>query len=160
LGAGARRPHPSGGRIALPGGREAVAHFGELRLGPRATPRAPFALALTVPGEVTLPDGARVVARPAREADAAADGEALCAAPEGRLEVRTRHAGDRVRGGSGEISLRRFLVDRRVPAGERDRVPVVAAGRRVVWVAGLPAPAAARGDRWVRLALVPAGATA
>ena len=52
-----------------------------------------------------------------------------------------------------ERSLRRLLMDRRVPAAERDRLPLVACGRTVVWIEGqaldaLPSPA-----RHVRLSL-------
>ena len=68
----------------------------------------------------------------------------------GPLTVRTRRPGDRVRSAGREMSLKRFLMDRRVPAADRDRLPVVACGRTYVWVfgqqvegrrVGLPRPA-------------------
>jgi hypothetical protein len=34
------------------------------------------------------------------------------------------------------MSLKRFLTDRRVPAADRDRLPVVASGSTVFWVEG------------------------
>jgi tRNA(Ile)-lysidine synthase len=125
---------PSGRRVALPGGREAVFHFDEVRIAPRrAAPGAGFALPLDVPGTVALPDGSRVVARAARGPAASAD---VVAVPEGPLEVRTRRPGDRVRASGRDVSLKRFLMDRRVPAQDRGTLPLLAAGHRVLWVPG------------------------
>ena len=56
------------------------------------------------------------------------------------LVVRNRHPGDRLRpfGAPGRRKLQDLLVDRKVPRGERDRLPlVVDAAGRIVWVVGL-----------------------
>jgi tRNA(Ile)-lysidine synthase len=54
------------------------------------------------------------------------------------LELRARRPGDRVRTGAGSRSLRRLMIDRRVPLSERKRLPVLADAHGVVlWVAGL-----------------------
>ncbi|WP_043433742.1 tRNA lysidine(34) synthetase TilS [Cystobacter fuscus] len=54
------------------------------------------------------------------------------------LTVRTRRAGDRVRGPAGSRKLQDVLVDGRVPREHRDRVPVVTdAGGSVLWVPGV-----------------------
>jgi tRNA(Ile)-lysidine synthetase-like protein len=66
-------------------------------------------------------------------------------APEGPLVVRSRQVGDRVRAGNRDVSLKRFLMDRRVPADLRPRLPLVAAGNLVLWVPGQPAAAGAPG---------------
>ena len=61
------------------------------------------------------------------------------AAAEGPLAVRSRKAGDRFRplGLDGTKKLQDFLVDRKVAARERDRVPLVVDRLdRIVWVAG------------------------
>jgi hypothetical protein len=52
------------------------------------------------------------------------------------------------------MSLKRFLMDRRVPAAERGSLPLVAAGHRILWVPGQPAdpPSGNRGRR-IRLQL-------
>ena len=58
---------------------------------------------------------------------------------DGTLSVRTRRPGDRFvpLGMTGERKLQDFLVDARVPARQRDRVPlVVTEDDRIVWVAG------------------------
>jgi tRNA(Ile)-lysidine synthase len=143
----------SGRRLPLPGGREAVVSFGQMRIGPRVVARESFAFDLPVPGRVDLPDGQAVLARPARGPASARDRSAVVAAPDGPLVVRTRQVGDRVRAGRREVSLKRFLMDHRVPADVRAGLPLVAAGRRVVWVPGQPAPAAEPGERYVRLEL-------
>jgi tRNA(Ile)-lysidine synthase len=133
----------SGRRLPLPGGREAVVRFGEMRIGPRLAARESFAFDLPVPGRVELPDGQVVLARPARGPASAWDRSAVVAAPDGPLVVRTRQVGDRVRAGRREVSLKRFLIDRRVPADLRPWLPLVATGNLVLWVPGQPAPAAA-----------------
>jgi tRNA(Ile)-lysidine synthase len=127
---------PSGRRLPLPGGREAVFHFDEVRIGARCAPAAPFALPLSVPGSVDLPDGRSVVARSARGPVASSATTAVVAVPDEPLVVRTRRPGDRVRAGGRDLSLKRFLMDRRVPAHERGALPLIAAGDRVLWVAG------------------------
>ena len=128
--------------------------FDEVRIGRRQPPASPFALPLTVPGTVALPDGRRVVARAAR-GPAAAD---VVAVPDGPLEVRTRRPGDRVRASGRDVSLKRFLMDLRVPAQERGSLPLLAAGHQVLWVPGQRIDGAeAAKRRFVRLELCPVG---
>lgn len=54
------------------------------------------------------------------------------------LTVRSRRAGDRLRplGLGGEKKLQDVLVDAKVPAAERDGVPLVCRGQDIVWVVG------------------------
>jgi len=54
------------------------------------------------------------------------------------LTVRSRRPGDRLRplGLGGEKKLQDILVDAKVPARERDGVPLVCAGDQIVWVVG------------------------
>jgi tRNA(Ile)-lysidine synthetase-like protein len=54
------------------------------------------------------------------------------------VNVRRRRPGDRIRplGMEGEKKLQDVMVDCKVPAMARDRVPVVCAGRDVAWVVG------------------------
>lgn len=142
----AARPGASGRRVPLPGGRDAAIHFDQIRIA-RSVPAAPaLEAALDVPGRAPLPDGRWVVARPLRGPGPRATG-----VPPGPLTLRTRRPGDRVRSAGREISLKRFLMDRRVPAADRDRLPVVAAGRTVVWVEGQQVDGAPNASRHVRL---------
>ena len=142
----AARPAASGRRLPLPGGREAAIHFDEVRIGPACSAAAPLDAPLEVPGEAPLPDGRWVVARATRR-----PGPLAVPVPAGPLVLRTRRPGDRVRSAGREMSLKRFLTDRRVPAGDRDRLPVVAAGRTVVWVDGQTVDGAPGSPRHVRL---------
>jgi tRNA(Ile)-lysidine synthase len=145
---------PSGRRVALPAGREAVFHFDEVRITSRRAPAAAFAMPLSVPGVVALPDGRSLVARTARGPATAGETTAVLAVPDEPLVVRTRRPGDRVHASGREVSLKRFLMDRRVPAQERGSLPLLAAGHRVLWMPGQPVEAgSAAGRRFVRLEL-------
>jgi tRNA(Ile)-lysidine synthetase-like protein len=101
-----------------------------------------------------------VVARAGAAPAASSDVAAVVPAPEdgAALVVRTRHPGDRVRRGGREVSLKRFLIARRVPADIRAALPLVVAGRKVLWIPGYggveAGPGAGRG--WVHLELVAA----
>jgi tRNA(Ile)-lysidine synthase len=136
-------PAPSGRRLPLPGGREASFRFGEVAIGPRSSRAVPFDLPLSVPGRVPLPGGGWLEARtpesgwPSTPEGDVEGREVVVSAPADRpLAVRTRRPGDRVRRRGRRISLKRFLMDGRVPAEARDGLPLVAAGDDVLWVAG------------------------
>jgi len=150
-----RSPSASGRRLPLPGGREAQVVFDELRLGPRFTPARPFALKVSVPGRVELPDGTALLAEAARGPAVSNGTTAVVAAPEGGAElvVRTRRPGDRVRFRGRQISLKRFLVNQRVGAFRRAGLPLVAAGSQVLFVPGEPVESPP-GTTFVKLSLV------
>jgi hypothetical protein len=151
----ARGPLASGRRVPLPGGRLARVVFDELRIGPRPAVPVAFALPLAVPGRVRLPDGSAIVAE-AVSSPAASNGEtAVVAAPaEGQpLLVRTRRPGDRVRYHGREVSLKRFLMARRIDAVRRAGLPLVASGSQVLFVPG-EAPETLPGSRYVKLSFV------
>lgn len=141
---------PSGRRRFLPAGREAACSFDDLRLGPRQ-PAAPFSLPLEVPGRVDLPDGRIVRAEAVETSEAEGDGQTIVAAT-GALTVRTRRPGDRIRRKGRRMSLRRYLMEQRVPASERGGLPLVAAGTDVLWIPGR-ATAESGPGRLVRLSL-------
>lgn len=54
------------------------------------------------------------------------------------LVLRPRRPGDRFRplGMEGTKKLQDFFVDSKIPRRERDRIPIIALGDRIVWVAG------------------------
>lgn len=146
---------PSGPRAAEAAGVR-VERFspGTVLLEEGGRPTAPQPIAertLTVPGAVEIPEiepGCRVRAHwPIEEgtAQAAVRGRvALRKDVASPLVVRGRRPGDRVRpvGLGGTKKVQDLLVDRKVPAGERDRVPVVTdASGKIVWVAGHAADA-------------------
>ena len=151
----ARSKAPSGRRLPLPGGREATFAWGDLIIGSRRPAARTFALELGVPGRVALPDGTVLLAEAAR-GPAVSNGEsAVVAAPEDGvpLVVRTRRPGDRVRYLGRDLSLKRFLVSRRVAALRRTGLPLVAAGSQVLFVPGQPVESPP-GRHYVKLSLV------
>jgi len=122
--------------------------------------------ALAVPGRVELPEiGAALVATlveaeryaiPDEACRVAFDADELPPA----LVVRPRRAGDGVEPfGGGRRKLKDLLIDAKVPRWERDRVPVIEAAGRTLWVAGVrrgaAAPVTAHTRRVLELALVP-----
>jgi tRNA(Ile)-lysidine synthase len=149
-------PAASGRRLPLPDGRVALVRFDRLLIA-RSLPTArPFATPLEVPGRVQLPDGRTLRAEEATVPAAGGDCDAVVAASVAPLEVRTRRPGDRIRSRGRDISLKRFLLDRRVPADLRPGLPLVADGSRVVWVPGLPAEPAPGPGRLIHLHVTPA----
>ena len=121
---------------------------------------------LAVPGRVELPEIGRALeavivsatdyALP-RERDRVAFD--LAGLPP-RLLVRGRRRGDRFRPfGGGDRRLKSFLIDAKIPRWDRDRLPLVDAGRDILWVAGVrrgaAAPVTARTGTVVELRLVP-----
>ena len=128
---------------------------------PALTPRE-----LTVPGRVELPEIGRAleaVVVPAGDyaVPRGADRVAFDAAGvPPRLLVRPRRQGDRFRPfGGGDRRLKSFLIDAKVPRWQRDRVPLVDAGRDIVWIAGVrrgaAAPVTPRTGTVVELRLLP-----
>jgi len=113
----------------------------------RATPGAQFEYPLPCPGQVVVPEcGVTVLAAaggPGVPEDLPADGD-VAAVGVGTVRppfrVRNRRPGDRLRplGAPGRRKLQDVLVDRKVAAEDRDRVPVVTdVNGRIVWVAGV-----------------------
>ncbi|HSF06705.1 MAG TPA: tRNA lysidine(34) synthetase TilS [Methylomirabilota bacterium] len=115
-----------------------------VRIG-RATPPSLPGRPVPVPGTVALPEvglclearlvpatGYRVPREPGR---VAFDAERLTSP----LVVRSRERGDRFLpfGADRERRLKTLLIDAKVPRWERDRLPLVEAAGRIVWVGGL-----------------------
>jgi tRNA(Ile)-lysidine synthase len=124
----------SGDRVRVGGARS-----------PELTPRE-----LAVPGRVELPEIGRALeavlvaaadyAVPREHDRVAFDAAGLPP----RLVVRARRRGDRFRPfGGGERRLKSFLIDAKVPRWDRERLPLVDAGRDIVWLAGVRRGAAA-----------------
>lgn len=131
-------------RISLPHGVTVMSSPGSVAFvagKPRRPPAIPETR-LDVPGSVRVAGwrlSAEIVPAP-RPPLRAAPFEAFLDAGRirGPLTVRSRRPGDRLRplGLGGEKKVQDILVDARVPAEERDGVPVVADGQGIVWVAG------------------------
>ncbi|MEA2472471.1 MAG: tRNA(Ile)-lysidine synthase [Thermoleophilaceae bacterium] len=120
--------------VELPGGLRAVAEYGRLRFARGEEPGSPEPVGLPVPGSVEF--GSWRV-----EAALGGSGDVLLAPSvvEAGLLVRPWRHGDRMRpvGLGGTKTLQDLFTDGKVPRAERGSVPVVEAGGRVAWVAGL-----------------------
>jgi tRNA(Ile)-lysidine synthase len=135
---------PGSAERALGGGWRAMKEYDELWIarGPRWTPTAPpDPVALPVPGRVRW-GGAWVSARPVeqyRAPDIAREAFVDAQSLSGMVEVRGPRPGDRMRplGAPGTRKLQDILVDLRVPAVLRARVPLVVRNDRVLWVCGM-----------------------
>lgn len=102
-------------------------------------------LELPVPGKVSLPGGFVITTRISSPDDlswpppsyrAFLDYEKLPSAP---LTVRTRKPGDRFfpQGAPGGKKLKDFMIDQKIPRQIRDQLPLVVAGKEVIWPAGI-----------------------
>jgi len=99
---------------------------------------------LSIPGEVLLPGSGLVISAEPADTGVLPDGVggamALVRGVQGPLTVRFRRPGDRFQPpgmGGRTKKLQDYLVDRKVPRGERDHLPLVADGAdRIVWIVG------------------------
>ncbi len=121
-----------------------VTAYDSVSVGPSPAVAPPFQADLPVPGSVTLPSlRLRLHARRcrcsqpmvSRPGAAHVDLEEL-ALP---LKVGPRHRGDRFQplGMQHSKRLQDFLVDRKVPQAERDRIPLVRDRSGIIWIPGL-----------------------
>ena len=74
------------------------------------------AVELPVPGTVRWGDY-RITAAP--------EGEGMSIYPSGPITVRSRQAGDSIRLSGGTKSLKKLFIDRKIPAAQRSRIPVL-----------------------------------
>jgi len=132
--------HPEGGEIELGGGISAHVESGMVRFG-RAGAPPPASVRMSVPGSARFGEwelhaelrGGPI--EPAGPGLATLDAAALGA----EVEIRAWRSGDRMRplGLGGTKSLQDLFTDQGVPRSVRTRIPVVTAGGRVAWVAGV-----------------------
>lgn len=138
----------TGQQLPLPGG--AVAHLASDRLiigKKNKRHQTGFeAIKLQVPGKVIVPgrviitalliDKKDITSWPPSRFKAHLDYDSL---PPGALQVCPRLPGIRFhpQGAAGSKKLKDFLIDQKVPAHQRDRVPLVMSGEKIIWVAGL-----------------------
>jgi tRNA(Ile)-lysidine synthase len=137
---------PEGGEVELGGGLSAICESGRVRFataadGEGAAAEDLRAVTMSVPGRARFGDWELIAKlQPGPVDPAGPDLATLDAAALGsQLEIRPWRSGDRIRplGLGGSKSLQDLFTDRGVPRSERGRVPVVTAGGRVAWVAGV-----------------------
>ena len=86
---------------------------------------------LTCPGQVELP-GLRITCEPAQQILLQTD--AFTVRPEGALRIRCRRSGDAIRLTGGTKTLKKLFIDRKIPAAQRDQIPVVCDDRGILGV--------------------------
>ena len=120
--------------LDLGGGLRAVAEYGTLRFTRARELPPPDPVTLPVPGRVRF-GGWEIEATLSAPGDVAVSASALG----GSARVRAWREGDRMRpvGLDGTKSLQDLFTDRKVPRALRRTLPVVEAGGRIVWVAGV-----------------------
>lgn len=112
-------------RLDFPGGRVLARDYDRLRVLTPAQP--PEEGAVSIQGTTELPQwGIRV------RCDRTPNGGfGVC--PEGALTVRSRRAADTIRLSGGTKSLKKLMIDRKISAPERSRVPILADEKGVLW---------------------------
>ncbi len=89
---------------------------------------------LVCPGETLLPEiGMKIVCRQAEDGQS----KGFVVMPVGKLTVRSRQPGDEIRLPGGRKSLKKLFIDRKIPAAQRDRIPVVCDERGILTVYGI-----------------------
>ena len=91
-----------------------------------------YCVPLSCPGAVLLPQGIRVTCRSGATAE-----QGCCVAPAGEIVVRSRREGDTMRLPGGTKRLKKLFIDRKIPAADRNRIPVVADAKGVLCVFGI-----------------------
>lgn len=108
-------------RVDLPGGITVARRYDTLEVLGEAQPLSEQVLE----GSLELPElGLRVVCA---EADTIVNTpDTFTVIPAGKIVVRSRLPGDRIRLSGGTKSLKKLFIDRKIPASERLRIPVIA----------------------------------
>jgi tRNA(Ile)-lysidine synthase len=129
----------SGRHVHLPGNLSAAREFDWIRFQTREREARVFRYEIEVPGEIRLEEIAKTV-KVKRLLDGTDPGFPVVFVPGRRLVFRTRQPGDRYRisPGSAEKSLKKMLIERKIPLKRRDRLVVCECDGKIVWVEGLP----------------------
>ena len=105
---------------AFPGGVTLSRQYGHLTANPTGEAFTP--VTLTCPGS-TEAAGIRITCEPAGEL--AQSENLLTVCPSGKISIRPRQTGDKIRLSGGSKSLKKLFIDRKIPAADRERIPVV-----------------------------------
>ena len=90
---------------------------------------------LTCPGTVELPQiNLRITCTPAKAP--CKEKDRFTVIPQGKLMVRSRQSGDKLRRSGGTKSLKELFIDSKIPASRRSQIPVLADDQGVVAVYG------------------------
>ena len=140
------RKGESGKRISLPGNMQAVYEYGRIKFSPvQEIVNPAFSYPLSIPGITRIPElniGVICELMPVDDyrrlgtkkewvfMDASVLGE--------NPVIRTRQPGDWIRpiGMEGKKSLKKYLIDEKVPRDMRGRIPILTDGQEILWIPG------------------------
>lgn len=105
---------------AFPGGVTLSRQYGRLTANPTGEAFTP--VTLTCPGSAEMV-GIRITCEPAGEL--AQSENLLTVCPSGKISIRPRQTGDKIRLSGGSKSLKKLFIDRKIPAADRGQIPVV-----------------------------------
>ena len=105
---------------AFPGGVTLSRQYGHLTANPTGEAFTP--VTLTCPGSAEAA-GIRITCEPAGELAQSENHLTVC--PVGKISIRPRQTGDKIRLSGGSKSLKKLFIDRKIPAADRGRIPVV-----------------------------------
>lgn len=122
--------------VQMPGGVTIAREYGKLmrRQNCASIPERE----LPCPSEIELPElGLRIICAPAAESCLTTD--RFTVIPHGPIVLRSRREGDSMRLHGGTKSLKKLLIDRKIPAAKRETIPVIADDTGVLGVYGFGA---------------------
>jgi len=90
---------------------------------------------LTCPGATELPE-LKIRIECAFTRQSAAEKDRFTVVPQGQLVVRSRQSGDTIRLSGGTKSLKKLFIDKKIPATQRMRIPVIADDGGIVGIYG------------------------
>ena len=105
---------------AFPGGVTLSRQYGRLTANPTGEAFTP--VTLTCPGSAEAA-GIRITCEPAGKL--AQSENLLTVCPSGKISIRPRQTGDKIRLSGGSKSLKKLFIDRKIPAAVREQIPVV-----------------------------------
>lgn len=126
--------HKPSCQAQFPGGVTVCRNYGVLEA--KTCTEAIESQVLTCPGVTELPRlGLRIICTPSEAVFAEVDRFTVCT--DGALVVRPRLPGDEMRLPGGTKSLKKLFIDRKIPAAQRQQIPVIADSKGVLGVHGI-----------------------
>lgn len=123
-------------RVSLPNGTVVMRNYDRLEQGGLREPRQPIELSLSQ--TIVLPDmGLQVTCTPAEMQQNTP--ECFTVASWGKIVLRSREPGDAMRLPGGTKELKKLFIDKKIPAGKRLQIPVIADDTGVLGVYGFGA---------------------
>ena len=123
-------------RADFPGGVAICRNYDRLQRLPDVATFAP--LELPCPGQIMIPElGLQVFCTPAEKTQN--EPEQFTVSPVGKIILRPRNSGDSIRLSGGTKTLKKLFIDRKIPAPNRQMIPVVTDDAGVLGVYGIGA---------------------